>query len=84
MRLLPKDKAGKIEFCKVRLVPWAEHAAAIGTTPEMVAELTARTEAARLALIEQYQARQAAQAATLKLKTAIANMTTTATAIVLQ
>jgi hypothetical protein len=84
MRLLPKDKSGKIEFCKVHLAAWAEHAAAIGTTPEQVAELATRTEAARLALIEQDQAQQAARAATLRLKIAIENMTSSASAIILQ
>lgn len=84
MRLLPKDKTGRIEFCEGRLAPWAENAAEIGTTPEQVAELAALTAEAREALSAQAQAEQTARSATMRLQDAISRMSTAAGAIVLQ
>jgi hypothetical protein len=84
MRLLPKDKAGRIEFCEIRLEPWAERAEAIGTTPEQVAELAMLTEQARQAHAAQSVAYNAARAATLRLDQAIAKMSNTAQGIILQ
>ena len=82
MRLVPKDKVGKIEFCESRLGKWAENADEIGTTPEMVALLADSTGEARAAFDEQQRAQSAAQAATLKLDNAIKKMQTQAATIV--
>jgi hypothetical protein len=81
MRLIPKDKVGKIQFCIGHLPAWAEHADQIGVAPEDVALLAGSTEEARLAYAEQQQAQQAAQAATLKLTIALEKMQTQASAI---
>jgi hypothetical protein len=82
MRLVPKDKVGKIEFCESRLGKWAEYADEIGATPEMVALLADSTAEARAAFEEQQRAQSAAQAATLKLDNAIKKMQTQAATIV--
>ena len=81
MRLIPKDKVGKIQFCKSRLPAWTEHADRIGVAPEYIALLAGSTEEARLAYAEQQQAQQAAQTATLKLNIALEKMQTQAAAI---
>jgi len=82
MRLIPKDKHGKIQYCRSHLEQWAEHASEIGVSPERVADLAATTEAAEQALIEQLQAQAVAQAATLKLNMALAAMQKQASDIV--
>src|SRR5690242_11600148 len=82
MRLIPKDKQAKIQFCRSHLDRWAEHAEELGVTPEQVADLAAATEAAQLALTAQLQAQAAARAATLRLKIALQTMQTQASVIV--
>jgi hypothetical protein len=84
MRTIPRDTSGKIAFCRTHLEPWAENATLIGTSPEQVAELAARIEAADQARREQGAAKQAAQAATLRLQMAVDAMDNLAQSIVQQ
>jgi hypothetical protein len=84
MRLLPKDKPGKILFVKTHLQPWTEHAEQIGSSPELIAQLAAATEAARLARAAQRQAINAAQAATMNYNRLVDEMAELASAVVLQ
>lgn len=74
MRLVPKDKAGKIQFCKTRVSRWAEDPGALGLSVDDVNELAALTEAAEQALRDQQQAQQTARAATMKLRQSLAEM----------
>lgn len=82
MRRLPKPKSAKIRYCQTRLPKWAAHAAEIGTTPELVAQLEAATAAARLARRQQRKTIQAARSATLAFNQALARMATLASAII--
>jgi hypothetical protein len=84
MRLVPKAKQPQVQFFITHLPKWTENAEAIGTTPAMVATLADQTEAARLALIEQRRAQQAAQSATAKARIALDVMATTGAAIISQ
>lgn len=74
MRLVPEDNDGKITFFKAHVGRWMEHAGQIGTTPEEIALLQAEVDAARLALIEQSAAQDAARSATLRMNLAIEQM----------
>jgi hypothetical protein len=84
MRTIPKDTHGALTFCQVHGPQWAEHAEAIGTSPELVAQLAALTEAAKVALSEQSAAQQAAQAATTRAHQAVDEMRNLAQSILLQ
>ena len=61
MRLIPKDKVGKITFCQVHVPLWQENADRLELDPQIVAMLAADTEAAYIAFQEQRAAQQAAQ-----------------------
>jgi hypothetical protein len=74
MRLVPKPKAKKILFFKVRLAKWVENAESLGVDPATLAELQGLVEAARVAHVEQRRAKQTAEAATATLNNAIARM----------
>lgn len=74
MRLVPKDKAGKIQFCRTRVNRWAEDPGALGLSADDVNELAALTEAAEQALRDQQQAQQTARSATAKLRQSLAEM----------
>jgi hypothetical protein len=82
MRLMPESNAEKITFCQSHLAAWAEHAEAIGASPEEVAALAAKVEAARAARLAKGVAEQAAQSATLAMNMAIEEMATAAATIV--
>src|SRR5687768_9287441 len=84
MRVVPRNKQPQVQFFMTHLPKWTANAAAIGTTPQIVATLADQTEAARLALMEQRQAQQAAQNATLKARIALDAMATTGAAIISQ
>lgn len=84
MRVVPRNRQPQVQFFITHLPKWAADPEAIGTTPEMVATLADQTEAARLALMEQRAAQQAAQSATLRARLAIDAMATTGAAIILQ
>lgn len=84
MDLVPRTKNGKIQFYKSRLQKWTERAVEIGTTPEAVADLVAKTDLARQAYAEQRAALQVARAATGKLDEAIDKMTTAGASIIKQ
>lgn len=64
MRTLPRGRQEQIEYFEGHLPHWAPEPEAVGLTPAMVAELAARTEAARAAFAAAQAARRAAQAAT--------------------
>ncbi len=49
MPVVPEKSVAKVEFYESHLTPWTDHAAEIGTTPEVIADLTTKTEAARAA-----------------------------------
>lgn len=84
MRTVPRNQSPKISFFKSRLVKWNENAEQIGVSPEDVALLSARTDAARVALSAQRAAQMAAEAATLKLQIAMDEMATQGAAMLLQ
>ena len=84
MRLVPKDITGAIQFFQTHGQTWAQDPGGIGTTPEYVAELQARLEAARAALREQQQLQNAARSATLRLRLAMEAVKQTGTAIIHQ
>src|SRR5687767_875613 len=84
MRVVPRNKQPQVQFFITHLPKWTANAEAIGTTPQIVATLADQTEAARLALMEQRQAQQAAQNATLKARIALDAMATTGAAIISQ
>ncbi len=56
MRLVPEDKVGKIDFYKSRIAKWAANAPALGVSPERIASMAAKIEAAESARLEQVQA----------------------------
>jgi hypothetical protein len=63
MALVPDGRQDKVAFFQTRIAPWAENAAAIGTTPAAVAELDALTSAARAAIQARGMAEDAFRAA---------------------
>ncbi len=84
MRTVPRNQSPKIGFFQARLPKWEANADAIGVTPEDVALLAAKTEAANAALAAQQQAQQAAEAATLELQIAINDMAKLGAAMLMQ
>lgn len=84
MRVIPETIEEKISFCQAHLQWWADNASAIGTTPEQVAALAAKTAAARAAHRAQLEAQSVAQAATAALQHALDVMTRDASVIVMQ
>ena len=84
MRLVPRNKAPQIQFFARHLEQWAAEAGSIGLAPEDVADLAAKTDAARAALAVQQQAQAAAQSATLSLRIAMEAMASKGAAMILQ
>lgn len=84
MRVVPKNKVPQIEFFETHVGKWAEAPEQIGTTAAEVAALADSTAAARAAFRQQRAAMQAAQAATLKLNLALADMNNKGASIILQ
>ena len=84
MALLPKPKLKRIAFYRSHLSPFAENALAIGTTPEAVADLSAKVAEAREARLAQRQAMSAARAATSRFNTAISAMNAAGASIIAQ
>lgn len=74
MSVVPADITARIQFSEAHDVPWTDHAAQIGVSTAEVAALAARTVAARAALAEQQAIQNAAMAATLRLRLAMAGM----------
>jgi hypothetical protein len=66
------------------LPKWLENAEAIGVSPEMIAELQAKTEAAEAALAAQQQARRAAEGKTQDFIDALAAMSTIGSGVIHQ
>lgn len=81
MATVPKRLSEKVAFYQNHLEQFAENADALGLTPEEVAELTAQTEAARVAHRAQQEAQNAARAATLTYNLAVAAMANTGAAL---
>jgi hypothetical protein len=75
MGIVPKDKAKRINWYKVRLPQWAQDPQGIGSSPEQIARLEAAVEEARLARVEQYRAQLAARMATQRLHQAMEELT---------
>ena len=84
MRVVPRNHGPKIQFFRTHVAKWAQDPEAIGTSPELVAELQALTDEAAAALAAQHAAQQAARAATLRLRTAIDRMGSLGSSIMLQ
>ena len=84
MRVVPRNHGPKIQFFRTHVAKWAQDPQAIGTSPELVAELQALTDAAAAALAAQHRAQQAARAATLRLRTAIDKMASLGSSVMLQ
>jgi hypothetical protein len=74
MGIVPKRRAKRITWYISHANKWAQDPEGLGLTVDEVAELQARTEAARAARFQQQQLQQQARSATLKLKNAIADM----------
>jgi len=70
MATVPETTRARIEFYEAHLDAWAEHADAIGLAGGQVAELAALTAAARERWLRADEARNAARAATLDLRSA--------------
>lgn len=71
MRLVPESNNGKVDFYRLRLNAWQQHAETLGFSQERVAGLQSEVDAAEAALREQRLAQQAAKAATLNAQLAI-------------
>ncbi len=74
MRVVPVTNAAKIAFFETHLPAWEANPDTIGLTAEQVADLRASTTEARAAFNDAQQARDAAQAATLRQTQAVIKM----------
>jgi hypothetical protein len=74
MRVVPRSKSSRIEFYETRVAKWIENAEALGVSPELVAELAAKTAAARDAFKAQQRARDIARGKTAAMNNAIRTM----------
>ena len=74
MPILPDTRSGKLMFFRVRLPVWDENRDLIGLDPAEIAQLQARTDAAREAQLAAGIARNAARAATNTWHTAAADL----------
>ncbi|HEV7298937.1 MAG TPA: fibronectin type III domain-containing protein [Tepidisphaeraceae bacterium] len=70
MRVVPEKQAERIEFYRLRLAVWQEHAEALGLSDGELADLTVAVEATKVAYQAAQAARTAAQMATQRLATA--------------
>src|SRR2546421_349382 len=74
MHTVPQGRRDAITYFETHVQKWVEHAGEIGADPALVARLADMTAAARQAFNQQYQAQQAARAATMRMNSAIAEM----------
>ena len=74
METVPQTHAEKIQYFQAHIAKWLENADAIGLSAAEVAEIEAKTLAARQALNQRNEARAAARSATLGLKMALAEL----------
>lgn len=72
MRILPKTPAQQVQRLTTLVPAWAVDPEAIGLSPERIAEIEALLSQARAAQLAAYEARNAAQAATLAFEIATA------------
>ncbi|MGB7157659.1 MAG: hypothetical protein WBD40_06310 [Tepidisphaeraceae bacterium] len=72
--IVPNTASRKISFFSTHVPVWAEDPSGIGTTAERVALVQSKVDAARAALLARDQAFSAARSATLRLKTALAEL----------
>lgn len=72
MRILPKTPAQQVQRLTTLVPAWAVDPGAIGLSPERIAEIEALLSQARAAQLAAYEARNAAQAATLAFEIATA------------
>jgi hypothetical protein len=84
MPVVPEKSVAKVEFYESHLTPWTDHAVAIGTTPEVIADLSAKTEAARAAFLAQQAALNDARAATLAFHMAVEAMSSAGSDVIKQ
>jgi hypothetical protein len=84
MRLLPRDISGTITFFATHVEIWADHAVEIGTTPDQVAALTAKTDEVRANFAAQQAAQSAARAATARLNSTLGELVAMGSDIVKQ
>lgn len=82
MATVPKRPSEKVTFYQVHLAKFAENAAELGLTPEEVADLQEKVEAAKSAYSDLYQARMRARSMTFAYKLAIEAMANAGAAIV--
>src|SRR5690606_20399265 len=76
--------AGQLAYCKAHLPVWTAHAEAIGSSPELVAELADLTAEAEAAVFEQQCIEQQMKAATLRARMALKRMHRKASLIIRQ
>lgn len=74
MPLVPQTKTGALSFFQSRLAAWSDDPAAVGLSPQQVADITAATSAAQDSLIAAQQVSNAARSATATNDTDIADM----------
>jgi hypothetical protein len=74
MSLIPDTNHGAVSFFEARQDAWAAHAAQIGTSPAIVAEVAEKAAVARAALAAQDVAQQAARSATAAVKIALRDL----------
>src|SRR5205823_5956873 len=82
--VIPRTVNGKIGFYTAHVPKWALDPAAIGSTPEEIAELQDKLDAAREAFKQQRQAQNAARAATVGLKDALDALTNSGGGVILR
>jgi hypothetical protein len=63
MALVPDGRQDKVTFFQTRIGPWTDHAAAIGTSPGAVADLSSLTSAAQAAIAARMSAESVFRAA---------------------
>ena len=71
MRVVPRTTSGRINFYNAHIPKWAIDPEAIGSTPEEIAQLQDKLDAAKDAFKQQKQAQNAARSATMRLKDAL-------------
>jgi hypothetical protein len=84
MSLVPRTVADRIQYYETQLPAWANVAEAIGSTPEEIAAVQDITADAREAYAQQQAAQAAAQAATIRLRNALAKMQTLGSAVIVR
>lgn len=74
MRVVPREIANALRFYEIHLGPWSDRLADVGLSDADLANLRAKTEAARAACMAQQSAQDAARAATLNCQLALGAM----------